>query len=193
MARRTFLGRLARQGFHFLPSKRLPKKDYRPRIESLDSRLLLSTFTVTNSGDSGPGTLREVITQSNADSGQPNSIHFNLDATQRTIALATPLPVVTTPVTIDGTSDPAAPDVALSGSAGAADGLTIQSANSTVKGLDFRSFSGTALNLQGNSIVVQGNKFGTRATARPPRPTGPRSGSRGRTRRSAVRIPARAT
>src|SRR4051812_2377517 len=105
MARRTFLGRLARRGLNSLPSQRLPKKDYRPRIEPLDQRLLLSTFTVTDPGDSGPGTLRAVITQSNADSGQPNSIQFSLDAGHRTIALASPLPAVTTPVTIDGTSD----------------------------------------------------------------------------------------
>ena len=39
----------------------------RPRLESLERRSLLATFTVTSNADSGAGTLRDAITQANAD------------------------------------------------------------------------------------------------------------------------------
>lgn len=151
---------------------RAPRKDYRPGVESLDQKILLSTFTVTDPGDAGPGTLRDAITQSNADSAQPNTIGFALDATHRAITLATPLPAVTAPATIDGTSTPAAPAVALAGSAGAPNGMTIAADNSTVKGLDFQGFSGTALLLQGANTTVQGNLFGTAGDGTTPKPNG---------------------
>src|SRR5262249_36507003 len=135
-------------------------------------RLLLSTFTVKSTGDAGPGTLRDAITQSNADSGQPNTINFTLDAADRTITLASPLPAITSAVSIDGTSDPAAPLVALSGSSGATDGLSVQAAGTTVKGLALGNFAGTALTLKADGAVIQGNDFGTAGNGTSPAPNG---------------------
>ena len=37
----------------------------RAGIEGLEARLLLTTYVVTSAGDSGPGTLRDAITQAN--------------------------------------------------------------------------------------------------------------------------------
>ncbi len=70
-----------------------------------------TTFTVTNNGDSGPGTLREALQQAAA-SGGTNSITFNItDQSQagRTITLASALPALTSNLTIDGTTQPGTP------------------------------------------------------------------------------------
>jgi hypothetical protein len=42
---------------------------YRPEVESLEERALLSTFTVKNLGDSGPGSLRDALTRANSSPG----------------------------------------------------------------------------------------------------------------------------
>src|SRR5260370_26054653 len=46
-------------------------------IELLEERWLLSTFTVTNNADSGPGTLRQAILNANTNTG-PDTINFNI-------------------------------------------------------------------------------------------------------------------
>jgi parallel beta-helix repeat protein len=59
-------------------------------------------FTVTTAGDSGPGSLREAITEANARPG-PDSIHFDIPGGgPHTIDLVTTLPFIIDPVTIDG-------------------------------------------------------------------------------------------
>ncbi len=111
---------------------------------------MLSTFTVTSAGDSGPGTLRDAIDQSNAGSG-PNLIDFKiLPAGIQTIDLASPLPYLTTPVAIDGTSEPGysaanAPVIVLDGTNASAVGsaglfLAPGSDGSTIEGLAIRNF-----------------------------------------------------
>ena len=50
------------------------------RIEPFEDRLLLSTFTVVNAGESGTGlTLRQAIDQANANPGL-DTINFNIGA-----------------------------------------------------------------------------------------------------------------
>ncbi|HWB47756.1 MAG TPA: NosD domain-containing protein [Stellaceae bacterium] len=63
----------------------------------------MTTFTVTNLNDSGAGSLRAAITAANADSGSPTVIDF---AVNGTITLASALPALTHPVTIDATTAP---------------------------------------------------------------------------------------
>src|SRR5689334_20648992 len=47
----------------------------RPRLEWMEERTLLSSFTVTNTDDGGPGSLRQAILDSNAATGQANTIN----------------------------------------------------------------------------------------------------------------------
>lgn len=71
-----------------------------------------TTFTVTTNADSGPGSLRDAITQSAANgTATPDIIVFSIaDQSQagRTITLASPLPPLTSNLTIDGTTQPGA-------------------------------------------------------------------------------------
>ncbi|HEY0368195.1 MAG TPA: hypothetical protein VGC85_01230, partial [Chthoniobacterales bacterium] len=66
-----------------------------------------ATFTVTNTNDTGPGSLHQAI--ADASSGGPNSVAFNIPgAGVHTIGLATQLPSIGDNVTIDGYTQPGA-------------------------------------------------------------------------------------
>src|ERR1044071_5633282 len=71
-------------------------------------RVRAAGFVVTNTNDSGAGSLRQAIIDANATSG-PDDITFNIPGSGvHTIKPATPLPVVTDPVFIDGFTQPGA-------------------------------------------------------------------------------------
>ncbi len=146
-------------------------------IDSLESRRLLAsfqTFIVTNTNDSGTGSLRQAILDSNNTSNvlpsAPNQILFDITTPGSgpyTISPTTALPTITNPVTIDGYSqsgsqlnktaaglDEQETDVAVlqvqidgSGAGASANGLTIQSVGCTVDGLIITGFSGAGLDL----------------------------------------------
>jgi hypothetical protein len=62
-------------------------------------------FVVTTTADSGPGSLRQAILDSNTAIGGPNTIDFAIPgAGTRTIVLTSPLPAITSSVLIDGSS-----------------------------------------------------------------------------------------
>ena len=70
-----------------------------------------AVFVVTSNADSGPGTLRDALTQAAAN-GQANNINFNLPGNtvaDRTITLSSSLPIITSSIVIDGTSQPGKP------------------------------------------------------------------------------------
>src|SRR5258708_34052719 len=72
-------------------------------VDVLDSRELLATFLVTNLGNSGAGSLRQAIINSNAQAGA-NTIDFDVAGT---IPISRgSLPAITNTVTIDGSSAP---------------------------------------------------------------------------------------
>jgi hypothetical protein len=89
-------------------------------LEGLEPRRLLSTYYVDNTNDNGTGSLRAAIIAANADTSPgTDEIDFDIPAqvagepstpvpgfdpgTQDwTITLASPLPVITRPVSIDG-------------------------------------------------------------------------------------------
>ena len=72
-------------------------------VEVLESRELLANFTVTNLSNSGAGSLRQAIIDSNEQSGG-NTIDFEVAGTIR-ISRSAPLRLPK-PVTIDGSTAP---------------------------------------------------------------------------------------
>jgi hypothetical protein len=68
---------------------------------------LAATFTVTNTNDTGPGSLRQAIADANG--AGPNTVAFNIPGSGvQKITLASPLPSVGDNVTIDGYTQPGA-------------------------------------------------------------------------------------
>ncbi len=118
--------------------------------------MLLSTFLVNNTANSGPGSLRQAILDSNAATSGTNVIDFAIaGASVQTIAPVSPLPAITASVLIDGTSQPGyagTPLIELSGNnqTGGGDGLTITGSNVTIRGLDINDFT------QGAGIHISG-------------------------------------
>ncbi len=116
---------------------------------------------VSSVADSGPGTLRQAILDANAQSGF-DSIAFNIVTVGTpTINLASALPNITDPLSINGATQPSSGLVDINGGGGAFDGLTITAGASTVRGLLLRGFSGHGLVISGgggNTIV--GDSFG---------------------------------
>src|SRR5262245_63289792 len=69
--------------------------------------LRAATITVTNTDNTGPGSLRDAITQSNASVGVLDTIAFDIPgAGVQTIIPTGILPTITDPVIIDGTTQP---------------------------------------------------------------------------------------
>lgn len=147
-------------------SPRPARRRAAPRAEALESRALLATFTVNTTADSGAGSLRQAILSADSTPGA-DVIDFAIGTGPQTIAPLTALPAITDPVTIDGTSQPGyngTPIIEING-AGAgnfANGLTITTSNTVVRGLVINRFDGNGILLQGNGKdVIQGNYIGT--------------------------------
>jgi parallel beta-helix repeat protein len=131
-------------------------------------RVVASGICVTNTNDSGAGSLRQAITDANA-SASLNLIAFCIPGpAPYTINLMSALPTITDPVIIDGTTQAGfagTPIIELNGSAaGSGGGLNITAGNSTIKGLVLNRFTGPAIKLQSNGNTVQGNFIGTDVT-----------------------------
>jgi titin len=122
---------------------------------------MLSTFTVTNTNDSGTGSLRQAIINSDATKG-PNSITFNIPGSGlRTINLLAALPTITQPVTLDGTTEPNSggqPVIQVDGTKAGSGviGLILPSAasGSTIKGLVVTDFAGGGVLLNAAANVT---------------------------------------
>lgn len=141
-----------------------------------------ATFVVSNTNDSGPGSLRQVIIDANADAAA-DEIDFNIPGVNvHTITLLSTLPAITQPLTIDGYTQPGArPNTADLGtdaalrieikgdniSASDAAGLEVQAPNCTIRGLVLNGFSGfydTAVRVNNsNGAHVAGCYLGTNA------------------------------
>ncbi|EMI55521.1 Cadherin domain protein, partial [Rhodopirellula sallentina SM41] len=132
-----------------------------------------TTFTVTNTADSGAGSLRQAILDANASVGA-DTIEFNISGTGvHVIAPTSVLPTITEAVTIDATTDDSfaangnRPAIVLSGVdsvGGSGDGLTLSgtSDGSTIRGLIIRQWSGDGIEIQigsDNNLIV-GNYIG---------------------------------
>jgi titin len=128
-----------------------------------------TTFTVTNTNDNGPGSLRQAINDANDTSGA-DVIEFNIPGSGvHTIAPISALPKIVDAVTINGYTQPGAQPngkvvgsdavlaIQLSGAnAGITDGLRIEDADSVVKGLAV-NFWDTGIRIEGP--VATGNRL----------------------------------
>jgi hypothetical protein len=146
---------------------------FRPRFELGEDRTLLSTFDVTNTADSGPGSLRQAILDSNAATAATNTIDFAIPGKRvQTISPLSALPPIIEAVLVDGWSQPGyagTPLIQIDGSgAGNSDGLTITGSNVTVRGLDIGGFAqGAGIHITGASASrnrIYGNFLGTDPT-----------------------------
>jgi len=128
----------------------------------------LATYTVTNTNDSGPGSLRQAILDANANAGL-DAIKFSIGTGVQTISLSSALPSITDAVIIDGSTQPGyagTPQVVLDGGGTIADGLQLYggSDGSTVRGLIIQNFTQDGIDVgasDGNTIV--GNWIGLTA------------------------------
>ena len=141
------------------------RRSYKPSLEILEDRHLLATLTVFTTADSGQGSLRQVILDANGLPGL-DTIQFSLALRPFTISPLSPLPAITDPVIIDGTTQPGftgTPIVELDGTnAGPADGLAIAAGGSTVRGLIIDRFQGNGISLSFNGgNAIEGNYLGT--------------------------------
>ena len=124
-------------------------------------------INTSNTNDAGAGSLRQAILDANAQAGT-QTINFNVGSGLQTINLLSPLPLITDPLVIDGTTQPGyagVPLIELNGvNAGATGGLAITAGNSTVRGLIINRFNGNGILLQNNGgNVIQGNYIGLNA------------------------------
>ncbi len=124
---------------------------------------------VTNTHDDGPGSLRQAIREANAD---PNPARITFDiagAGIHVIRPRSPLPAVTHPVSLDGTSQPGyagTPLIEINGRRAGpeADGLVITAGASIVMGLVIDGFAGAGIHLEGaGGNHLTGNDLGTNA------------------------------
>ena len=131
---------------------------------------LLAVYTVTNTADSGAGSLRQAILDANASAGL-DTIAFNIaGAGPHTIDLLSALPDITDAVIIDGTTDSdfaGTPIIELNGTSAGAGvyGISIQAggAGSTIRGLVINRFGGSGIGLWGGNNTIVGNYLGTDA------------------------------
>lgn len=148
-----------------------------PRLETLEARQLLATFTVTNAADSGAGSLRAAISSANTAPGA-DTIAFNLSgAGVHTIALSSALPAVIDALTIDGTTQPGyrptdgLPLIELNGTGAgsSANGLRLSSPT-TVKGLAINGFGAAGIRIEVAGNTIQSNFIGTSASGTTAKP-----------------------
>lgn len=146
------------------------------RFEALEARELLAV--VINMADSGAGSLRQAIIDTNTDPND-NIVTFNIPGSGvHTIALLSPLDPITSPVTIDATTQPgtgSTPSIELDGTAAGVgtSGLVVQAGSSTIRGLAINRFPGSGIVLTtagGNRL--EGNYVGVDPSGTQARPNG---------------------
>ncbi|MBN1426250.1 right-handed parallel beta-helix repeat-containing protein [Candidatus Fermentibacteria bacterium] len=140
-----------------------------------------ATFTVTSTAATGAGSLREAITLANTATGL-DTVAFSIPGALPTIiSLTTTLPSITSPLYLDGYtqpgsapangSSPAIIGVQLQGSAGGT-GLSVSSAGGTVRGLAIGGFI-TGVSINGApGTLIEGNHIGVDAAGASVLPNG---------------------
>ncbi len=149
------------------------------------SNVFASRFIVTNTNDSGPGSLRSALTDANANAG-PDTVLFNIPVSDANYADGvwvirpqTVLPNLESGSTfIDGTSQTAnrgdlnvlGPEIVISGqniSGFPSNGFYVSSTGNKIKGLVINNFASYGIRITGPSAqqnVIEGNYIGVNAT-----------------------------
>ncbi|NML24397.1 cadherin domain-containing protein [Zoogloea dura] len=131
---------------------------------------LLNTYTVSNTADSGAGSLRQAIIDANANSGA-DSIDFAISGTGvHTISLSTILPTITGTVSIDATTDDSfaandgRPAVVINVNGLTGNGLTLAATadGSSIRGLVINNYTSAAIYINSGSDgnTIAGNYLG---------------------------------
>ena len=158
---------------------------YQSNVATVTINVNPKVYTVTNTNDSGPGSLRQAILGANvASTAPPDTILFDIPGTGPfTIAPLTPLPTLTHATIINGYSQPgASPNTLTSGdnavieiqlSGGnipGADGLDLAGGGSTVDGLSITGFTnGVHLTDTTGGDLIAGDFIGVAPERRPGR------------------------
>ena len=133
-----------------------------------------ATFTVTNTLESGAGSLRQALENANTNANA-DVVEFNIPpGGPQKIVFTGDLPTVTSPVTIDGQTQPGfsgTPIIELSGSGQsgfAFYGLRLQSHDNVVRGLVINQFRWHGIHLEPGSSRnrIEGNWIGLDATGK---------------------------
>lgn len=127
----------------------------------------MATLVVTNTNDSGPGSLRQAILDANATPGT-DTITFNIPGSGvQTILPLTGLPGLADSVVIDATTQPGwsgAPIIELDGSsAGNNPAFLITANNCVVRGFVINRFNNHGIYIGGTNNTITGNYIGTNA------------------------------
>ncbi len=154
----------------------------RPSLEAVEERVLLSTYKVISTSDSGAGSLSWAIAQSNnnpAPTNQTNEIDFDINnngtnefvqhdgLSYAEVLVQTQLPDITSPVVIDGTNTATDTSVVLTSplsSTGAGmvdDGFVIDAASVTIENTVLCDFSNALIDFTSNAEggTLSGDKF----------------------------------
>jgi parallel beta-helix repeat protein len=137
-----------------------------------------ATFTVNNTNNSGPGSLRSAINAANG-TAAADTIRFAIGAGVQTITPTTMLPTLTQPVKINGYTQPgAAPATATSAAqikivldaTNVGRGLDVGGDGMEIRGLDIQRAQDVGIFLEGSDNVVAGNYIGTGVNGSAARP-----------------------
>jgi len=124
-------------------------------LTSVDTGSFTVSYIVTNTSDSGPGSLRDMITAVDADpiANGPDQITFASNISGATISLESPLPALTRDqVTITG-------PINLDGANAGGDGLDISGNQDSVQNLAISSFSGAGISITGSDDTITGSQI----------------------------------
>ncbi len=136
-----------------------------------------TVFTVTNTDDTGAGSLRQALTDANAAAG-PHTINFSIaGAGVHTITPATTLPTIgiAEGLTIDGTTQPGyagAPLIEIRGNSGLPHCLQFQFTPATVKALIVNGCQSGITSASGGSLTLKASYIGTDAAGTAALPNG---------------------
>ena len=138
------------------------------------------TFTVTKVADTNDGvcdadcSFREAIVAANANAGL-DTIAFHIGTGLKTILPTSPLPIITDPAVVDGTTQPgfsSAPLIEIDGTNAGDAAINVTGGNSTIRGLIINGFklAGIQLFTKGNNLIA-GNYVGTNPSGTAPKNT----------------------